>query len=71
MCSSDLKDIEIEFDSELLPDDNYRLSVIPYNKQCRADKGQNEHWLANRPNLSTDYADFTVPRDYIDYWKPC
>ena len=26
------KDIEIEFDSDLLPDGNYSLSVVPYNK---------------------------------------
>ena len=32
LLKGESKDIEIEFDSELLPDDNYRLSVIPYNK---------------------------------------
>lgn len=31
LLKGESKDIEIEFDSELLPDDNYRLSVIPYN----------------------------------------
>ena len=32
LLKGESKDIEIEFDSDLLPDGNYSLSVIPYNK---------------------------------------
>ena len=32
LLKGESKDIEIEFDSDLLPDGNYSLSAIPYNK---------------------------------------